>query len=137
MYISIEELNTHLYSEQIEAISGPEDYTMLTAAIDGAVSEAKGYLHRYDKAAIFAATGESRNALLVIFVKDIAVWHYINLANAGTEYRIRQDRYKAAIDWLKSVQAGAIVPDLPTASAVEGDSGSYAWGSNTKRDNHF
>jgi len=136
MFITIPELSTHLYDEQIAAISGLDD-TMLTAAIDGAVAEAKGYLHQYDSTAVFAATGSLRNALLVIFVKDIAVWHYINLANPGTDMRVRQDRYKAAIAWLKSVQAGEVVPDLPLPAPVEGAAGSYAWGSNTKRDNHI
>ena len=136
MFINIEELNTHLYAEQIEAISGIND-ALLTAAIDGAAAEAKGYLHQFDTAAIFGAVGEERNALLVIFVKDIAVWHYINLANPGTEYKSRQDRYKSAIAWLKSVQAGEVVPDLPAPAPVEGQSGTYSWGSNTKRDNHI
>ena len=136
MFISIEELNTHLYDEQIEAISGI-DATLLTAALDGAIAEAKGYLHKYDAAAIFAAAGTARNALLVIFIKDIAVWHYINLANPGTDFKARQDRYKSAIAWLKSVQAGEVVPDLPTPAPIEGQTDSFAWGSNPKRYNHI
>lgn len=136
MFITVEELNTHIYDEQIEAISGI-DNTIITAAIDGATAEAKGYLHNFDTEAIFSAAGPDRNALLVIFVKDIAIWHYINLASPGTEFKVRQDRYKSAIAWLKSVQAGDIVPDLPVPEPVEGQAGSYAWGSNTKRDNHI
>ena len=136
MFVTIDELSTHLYLEQIEAISGVDD-TLLTAAIDGATAEAKGYLHKYDTEAIFGATGSERNALLVIFVKDIAVWHYINLANPGTELKTRQDRYKSAIAWLKSVQSGEVVPDLPSVEHVEGQTDRYAWGSNPKRDNHI
>jgi phage gp36-like protein len=136
MFITKEELNTHLYDEQLTAIAGDDD-TLITAAIDGAVAEAKGYLHKYDKAVIFAKVGTERNALLVIFVKDIAVWHFINLCNAGTDFKVRQDRYKAAIDWLKSVQAGDVVPDLELPAPVEGVSGGYAWGSLPKRGNHI
>lgn len=134
MFITVEELNTHLYQEQIEAISGV-DNAITTASIDGAVAEAKGYLHAYDTEAIFLATGGARNALLVIFIKDIAVWHYINLANPGADLKTRQDRYKSAIAWLKSVQIGEVVPDLP--KPTETGSITYAWGSNKKRDNHI
>ena len=136
MYITKDELSTHLYLEQIEAISGVDD-TLLTAAIDGAVAEAKGYLHKFDTTAIFSAVDTARNALLVIFIKDIAIWHYINLANPGTDFKARQDRYKSAIAWLKSVQAGEVVPDLPTPAPIEWQTDSFAWGSNPKRDNHI
>lgn len=136
MYISIEELKTHLYDEQVEAISGDDD-TLLTAAIDGATQEAKGYLHKFDTEAIFEATADERNALLVIFVKDIAIWHYINLANPGTDYKAREGRYNRAVAWLKGVQAGEIVPDLPIAEQPENTSGSVSWNANPKRENYI
>jgi len=136
MYITKEELNTHLLDESIIAISGDDD-TIITAAIDGAVAEAKGYLHKWDRAAEFARTDEERNPLLVIFVKDIAVWHYINIATPGIEMKVRQDRYRSAVQWLKDVQAGLIVPDLPELPPVEGQAGTFAWGSNPARSNHI
>jgi len=136
MYITKAELGSHLYEDQFEAITGIDE-VFINSAIDGAVAEAKGYLHKYDRDAIFNAAGSSRNALLVIFVKDIAVWHYINLANPGTDLKIRQDRYKADIAWLKSVPAGEVVPDLPELTPVDGVAGSFAWGSNPKRGNHI
>lgn len=83
-FITPKELETHLYKENIEAISR-EDETILTAAIDAALQEAYGYLGAYDRKKIFEATGSQRNALLLIFVKDIAVWHFVNLCNAGTD----------------------------------------------------
>lgn len=140
MFVEIAEIKTHLYGEQVEAISG-DDEDLLTAAIDGAVAEAKGYLHQFDKDAIFGATEGDRNALLLIFVKDIAVWHFINLANPGVDYKARQDRYNRAIAWLKSVQAGEVVPDLPAAAASDDDenntSGGVVWNSNQKRVNYI
>lgn len=45
-FITPKELETHLYKENIEAISR-EDETILTAAIDAAVQEAYGYLGAY------------------------------------------------------------------------------------------
>ena len=62
-FITPEELNTHLYRENIEAISR-EDETVVVASIDAAVSEAKGYLSAYDTEKIFSAEGAERNALL-------------------------------------------------------------------------
>jgi phage gp36-like protein len=137
-YLTIDELGTHLYEENIEVITRGDD-TMTQAAIDAAISEAKGYLAAYDRIAIFGAAGDSRNPLLLTFVKDIAAWHLINLCNAGTEFKIRQDRYDRAVNWLKEVQKGTVQPDLP---ALEDDEGiniaaPVRFGSNEKREQHF
>ncbi len=138
MFITQEELKTHLYSENIETISR-EDNTILQAAIDGAVAEAKGYLGAYDREQIFKATGKERNALLLIFIKDIAVWHFIVLCNAGTDWEMREKRYDRAISWLKGVQKGDISPDLPTAIEDDGDKATdtIKAGSNPKKTQHF
>jgi phage gp36-like protein len=137
MYLSKIELSTHLYAENIEVVTRGDD-TMVTAAIDAAIQEAKGYLGAFDKTAIFAAVGESRNALLLTFVKDIAAWHLLNLCNAGVELRLRQDRYERAVNWLKDVQKGNVSPDLPVAN-VEGEPTGAAiqYGSNEKRNQHY
>ena len=70
---------------------------------------------------IFGTEGDERNALLLIFVKDIAVWHFINLCNAGTDLQLRQDRYERAVAWLKSVQRSEIKPNLPVMEDADGD----------------
>lgn len=137
MFLSTEELKTHLYEENVSVISRDND-AILTAALDGAIAEAKGYLAAYDRVAIFTSEGSERNALLLIFVKDIAVWHFINLCNAGTELELRQNRYNRAIDWLKSVQRGDVSPDLPTKEDEAGNTiGIIKFGSNPKRNQHF
>lgn len=140
MYLSADELKTHLYSEQI-ALIDDGDPTILQAAIDGALAEAKGYLAKYDLEAVFSAKGDDRNALLLIFVKDIATWHFITLSNGGADLDFRRFRYERAIDWLKSVQRGDVTPDLPIVD-TDGDGtsdlpGEYLYGSNPKCDQHF
>lgn len=140
-YLTIQELNTHLHDELVETITRG-DNAIAEAAIDAAVAEAKGYLSRFDTARIFSALGSKRNQLLLIFVKDIAIWHLINLCNAGTELELRQDRYERAIDWLKAVQKGDVSPDLPEWEPEEGKGDQYtvgmiAYGSNPKRCQHF
>lgn len=139
-FLSPQELETHLYKENIDVISR-EDATLLTAAIDAAIAEVKGYLASFDREKIFTANGDQRNALLLIFVKDIAVWHFVNLCNAGTDLTLRQDRYDRAISWLKAVQKGDVSPDLPSVDAdndgqPDTDS-TYLFGSNPKRIQHF
>lgn len=139
-YLSAEELATHLYPEQIEVISRDDD-TLLLVAIDAAISEAKGYLPAYDTHAIFTAQGEHRHALLLLHIKDIAVWHFITLCNAGCDLELRRFRYERAIEWLRGVQKGNITPDLPKPDR-DGDGlpdtpAVYLHGSNPKRRNHY
>lgn len=141
-YLTIQELNTHLHDEQVEAITRG-DNTIAEAAIDAAIAEARGYLTRFDTSRIFSASGTKRNQLLLIFVKDIAVWHLINLCNAGNDLEFRQDRYERAVDWLKGVQHGDVSPDLPEREPEGGKTeknnpiGPIAYGSNPKRCQHF
>lgn len=136
MFLTVDELKTHLYAENIDEIT-QGDETIAVAAIDTAVSEAKGYLSAYDIVAIFGATGANRNALLLTFLKDIAAWHLINLCNAGSDLKLRQDRYERAIAWLRGVQKGEISPDLQKAETSDEKPGAITFGSNPKRNNHF
>lgn len=141
-FLTPEELQTHLYKENIATISR-EDDAIVAAAIDAAIEEAWGYLGAYDRKKIFGAVGDQRNALLLIFVKDIAVWHFVNLCNAGTDLQLRQDRYERAVAWLKSVQRSDTKPNLPVVEDADGDGkpdpaiGEYIFGSNPKRSQHF
>ena len=135
MYITPDEITTHLGAEQIEAISDG-DSTMLQAAIDGAMVEAKGYRHAFDIASELTKTGTARNALLIIFIKDIAVWHFINICNVNTSLEVRQDRYNRAVAWLKAVQKGEVMPDLQALPATD-QTGTIIYNSNQKRSNHF
>ncbi len=135
MYIEPNELTTHLGVEQIEAISDGDE-TMLQAAIDAAIVEAKSYLKAFDTTAEFAKTGTSRNALLIIFIKDIAVWHFINTCHVNTSIELRQDRYERATSWLKAVQKGEVSPDL-SELPVDEQAAIITFKSNTKRENHY
>lgn len=139
MFLTTQEIFTHLYSETVETISG-NDETMLTMAIQGAISEAKGYLHKYDVDYIFERTDDDRDPLLLIWLKDIAVWHFINIANPGVDLTIRERRYNAAISWLRGVQKGNIVTDFPVPMKKNGEDENttpFRFGSNPKRGNHI
>jgi len=140
MFLSADEIYTHLFPETISAISGTDE-RLLLAAITGAISETKGYLSAFDIAAIFAKTGEERDALLLIWLKDIAVWHYIAIARPAVDYEVRETRYKAAIAWLKGVQKGDIVPpDFHIKTNPDGseeNTSGMLFGSNPKRGNYI
>lgn len=136
-YLTVPELYTHLHDEVVENISRC-DHTVPLHCIQAAISEAKGYLGKYDTDAIFGAEGSQRNELLLLFVKDIAVWHFVNLGNLCTDMELREKRYDRAVAWLKGVQRGDITPDLPLKDdSQDGFVPTFAWGSNPKREQHF
>ena len=68
-FLTPEELQTHLYKENIETIAR-EDDAIVAAAIDAAIEEASGYLGAYDRKKIFGTEGDERNALLLIFTSS-------------------------------------------------------------------
>lgn len=139
MFITPEELYTHLYEESVTAISG-NDTHLLESAISAAIGEVKGYLHRYDTQKLFGAVGIDRDTLLLLWVKDVAVWHYINIANPGVDFGVRKLRYEYVRDTLKDIQREYYLPDFPLkadgAGASENTSG-FRIGSNQKRSNHI
>ena len=133
MFTTKDELKTHMNIDSIDVITG-SDNTLVTSAIDGAISEAKGYLTAFDVATLFGATGSDRHALLLTFVKDMAVWHLMALSNYQADLELREKRYDRAIAWLKAVQKGDVVPDLPASVVAPGK---VIYGSNPKREQHF
>ena len=143
MYLTIEDMYTHIYKENIDTISRGDDAAMLSA-IDAAIAEASGYLTRYDTAKIFSAQGSERNAILLLFVKDIAAWHFVNLCNAGVDLDLREKRYDRAIEWLKNNQnrANPSLPALTDSTQADGIPTvcchrGFDYGSNPKRVNHY
>jgi len=134
MYLSVEDLQTHLRLETITAITR-NDPALALSAIDGAIIEAKGYLTRFDTQAVFSATGNDRNQLLLLFVKDMAAWHLVNIVNPNVDLKLRQERYNRAVQWLRDVQKGLVDPDLPPAP--EKDPSLILFGSEKKNNYHW
>lgn len=102
------DFNTHMYPELIGVIERQDD-TILPEAIEAAEGEAKGYLSRYDADTLFDLNGDDRDATLLMRLKDIAIWHFIVLANPSTDMELRKTRYDEAIKWLLQIQSGKIV----------------------------
>lgn len=137
-YLTPDEINTHLYGEVTTEISRGDE-SILQTALSAAMAEAKGYLRAYNIDVIFAATLDARNPILLLYTKDIAVWHYLQLANPAVDMALRLTRYEKAIEWFKMVQSGKTNPDLPYPDvALPDEPNNYMkWGSITKRNNNF
>lgn len=139
-FLTATEINSHLYGEVVQEIErSPTVTAQLDFAINAAIEEARGYLTAYDTTAIFAAEGDNRNPILLLYVKDIAVWHYIQLSNPNVEMDLRLKRYERATEWLSEVQRGKNNPNLPypTVDPPNEPNNYIKWGSNTKRNNNF
>lgn len=139
MFITKEEIYTHLYPESIKSISG-QDEDDLIFAMDAAIGEVKSHLHAYDTDKLFGAEGKDRNAYLLLLVKNIGVWHYINKANPNINYNDRLYRYEMAKKDLVDIQNGKSMPDFPKREDEQGnsiDTSGIMIGSNPKREQHI
>jgi len=115
------DFKTHLFAELISAIDR-NDEDILNDAIASAEGEASGYLSRFDLDALLGAIDGDRDATLLMYLKDMAVWHFITLANPNTDLEFRKTRYDDALRWLRGIQSGKIVPrgwPLATGEAEE------------------
>lgn len=100
-----------------------EDAAVRLQGEQSAIEEMSSYLNsRYDVAAIFAKTGNDRNALIVLLCMDITLYHIHARINPVMMPDIRKERYKSAIQWLKDVATGIINPTgLPALENAEGE----------------
>ncbi len=77
MYLTPEELKSHMYAHIVEEITEGDEQIVLQA-IEAAVEEVRSYLRpRYDTDRIFAAEGSERNALVLENTKIVTVWNLI------------------------------------------------------------
>lgn len=137
-YITLDDYSASIRLELVEkAARGDEN--ILEIVENQAISEMKSYLSgRYDVEAIFSATGEKRHELILMFAKDITVYHLCSIRE-GLMTQTRIDRYNRALEWLKGVQKGELVVDgLPRLPEEDSAARSeYLMKSNTKRVNSF
>ena len=125
-------------SEDLEQITRGDD-TVVDYGIDVAISEITSYIsEHYNTALIFSQTGTSRHALLLNFGVDIAVYIIVSAVLPGQDLEDRRARYKRALDWLKELNKGNIVSDLPKSTPPEDSPNTRgAVGTHTKRNNYY
>jgi hypothetical protein len=127
------DFNTHLYPELIDAIERDDD-TKLETAIKVSILLAKGYMSRFDKVMLFSASGEDRDEMLLMLLKDLAIWNFIIIANPNISVEFHRQRYEDAIKTLEKIQAGKLVPHgWPPASTPEGSDTYFHVASNPRR----
>jgi phage gp36-like protein len=140
-FLTAGELKSHIYEEIANEITRNDD-SIIDDAINIAVDEMKGYLTKYNVAAcIDTVLPANRHAKLLAICKDLACWYLITLCNVNIDYDKRMDIYDRAIEWLKGVQQGKIVPALPLAIVPNSSPATpvtpIKWQSNPKRNNHI
>jgi phage gp36-like protein len=102
MFLEISELNSAIHDYTLGQITADE--VAIRSAILMAIGEMSSYLGgRYNTAAIFNATGEGRDPLILKHCKSIAVWYIIRVSNAEILFNKAKIYYDNAIDWLKQV----------------------------------
>jgi phage gp36-like protein len=135
MFLSQAELKSTIYDYQVDEITEGDD-AIVEQAIEAAIDEVKSYLtpgglaewddgrKRYDVTAIFGATGNSRNALILAHVKTIAKWWIVQLSNPDIIYEQVKERYDRSVEFLTKVAKGIItIGSLPeyTPPATDGN----------------
>lgn len=125
-FINIEDYDASIHREILDSLlradSESYDPQIIEICEDRAIAEMKSYLNKtYNVEAIFNATGTDRNALVLMFALDIAIYHIFCQHNPYKMSQVRQDRYDRAIEWLKGVMRGDITiadaPRLPEEDA--------------------
>ncbi len=138
-FITTEDYDASIHKEILDSVTR-NDPQIIEICEDRAIAEMKGYLSgRYDSNAIFSASGEDRNQLVLMMALDIAIYHLFCIHNPRNISEIRKERYKRAVEWCKQVQRGDVIPDgLPLLETeARNTSSEIQIRSNPKRHNHF
>ena len=74
-FINPEDYDASIHREILDALIR-EDESLLEVCEDQAIAEMRGYLSsRFDCDKIFAATGSERHPLVLMYAKDITLYH--------------------------------------------------------------
>ncbi len=123
MFIDYDDYKVVIGDAALKVVSQSSAENIANAVVE-AIEEISGYLRPvYDTKAIFSASGNLRNRLIVMYAADIALYHLTSSQPQKMGSEIRKERYERAIKWLEGVQAGRIVPDLPLAGSDVDSSG--------------
>jgi hypothetical protein len=112
------DLNSVLYPEIQNEKSRNDGGANAIEAIATAIQEVKMYITRYDIVQLFGneetnVAATFTDVFLTRMVKNIAIWHFIQLANVNVNYESQKLLYEQAIDTLKRIQKGLADPKWP------------------------
>lgn len=102
-FVTIEDYDASVHRDILDALVR-DDKSLIEICEDRAIAEMRCYLSkRYDCNAIFSASGEQRNQLVLMMVIDIAVYHIFCIHNPQKLSQVRKDRYERAVEWMRGV----------------------------------
>lgn len=139
MFIELEDYRVVIGQKAFEVVSQTDPGNLDNAEME-AVEEMSGYLRpKYDCGRIFSAEGAARNRVILMYACDIALYHLSASLPGRMGMEIRKERYDRAIEWLRQVQSGVVIPDLPETTTDSGDSAapSIRYGSRPCVDNSY
>ena len=123
MFIDNEDYRVVIGEAALKVISQSTPENIANAEAE-AMEEIAGYLRPvYDTDAVFSASGDDRNRLIVMYTADIVLYQLTASQPQRMGSDIRKERYDRAIKWLEGVQAGKIIPDLPIKISEDDTSG--------------
>ncbi|MCF0121152.1 MAG: DUF1320 family protein [Oscillospiraceae bacterium] len=130
-FIGTEDYKVVIGEQALKVVSQTDPETRKNAESE-AQEEISSYLRpKYDTDAVFAAEGDERNKLIVMYTCDLALYHMTASQPQKMGADIRKERYERAVKWLEGVQSGKIIPDLPVRTDEEGEpvNTPFAWSS--------
>lgn len=105
--------------EDIDVITDDDD-TIVDNCIKAAITEAKGYMDRYDYDELFARTDIDQDPLLRISCIALACWYLCKKCAANQNTKDINEGAEAARAWLTKVQNGKTKPvDWPYKPTLE------------------
>jgi len=134
-YITKSDLETSIEQALLENLDFSSDDSVITTACSQAASQLWSYLsYKYDIATELAKTTTSRNDMVLMIARDLAIYHIWTYIDSASIPHARAARYTAAMDFLKAAQLGTASLDLGPAPIPYAP---IAGGSNDKRTSHY
>lgn len=106
-FIQITDYDATIHREILDSLLREEAGSSATVEVceNRAIATVRSLIgNRYDCDAIFAATGDQRNVIILKVCLDIAVYEIFCQHNSYKMSKIREDRYKDAMTFLREVR---------------------------------
>lgn len=106
-FIQITDYDATIHREILDSLLREEAGSSATIEVceNRAIATVRSLIgNRYDCDAIFAATGDQRNVIILKVCLDIAVYEIFCQHNPYKMSKIREDRYKDAMTFLREVR---------------------------------
>lgn len=122
IWIALEDLDKQIKANILSEVTAGNDANILDSTELATIAEVQSYLRaKYDVNVIFSATGNDRNALLLLIVIDIFLYHVHSRLNPNQIPEIRVKRYDEAKRMLEDIAKGIVDPGLPLLTAPDGE----------------